>query len=127
MNIQDYVKDSNVQELMKQAVCCNTEGTVTDAGATELAMLKFITRCSQDDDIISNMRAKYVPQNMTRFAFDSSRKRMSTIIELGEDEKTQFGYQKRLHCKGASEIVIAECDEYLDVNGNVQKLDDTMR
>lgn len=53
---------------------------------------------------------------MMRFMFDSSRKRMSTIVELETD--TEKGYNKRLHVKGASEIVVATCDSYLDANGN---------
>ena len=41
----------------------------------------------------------HVPEEKTRFNFSSKRKRMSTIIEnigLG-------GYDKRIHCKGASD------------------------
>lgn len=66
---------------------------------------------------------------MMRFMFDSARKRMSTIIDLEDDEaaKTEHGYGKRLHIKGASEIILETCDSYLDYGGNKQPLDDNIR
>jgi len=51
---------------------------------------------------------------MLRFPFDSSRKRMSTVLEIDRDEATEFGYPKRIHTKGASEIILATCTHYLD-------------
>jgi len=42
---------------------------------------------------------------------------MSTILELQNGEKTEHDYPKRIHCKGASEIVLSTCSHYLDVNG----------
>jgi hypothetical protein len=42
---------------------------------------------------------------------------MSTVLELPEDEKTEHNYAKRIHCKGASEIVLSTCSHYLDANG----------
>lgn len=48
------------------------------------------------------------------FPFSSSRKRMSTIIE---NATGNGGYDKRLLCKGASEMVKACCSHYLDANG----------
>jgi len=46
---------------------------------------------------------------MLRFPFDSARKRMSTVLEFEADdtqEKFEHGYPKRIHTKGASEIVL---------------------
>lgn len=54
---------------------------------------------------------------MVRFQFDSSRKRMSTIINTPEGTK-------RIHIKGASEIVLESCTHYLDSNGDKQPIDD---
>jgi len=54
---------------------------------------------------------------MLRFPFDSARKRMSTVLEFdaeNDDEKFEFGYAKRIHTKGASEIVLATCTHYLN-------------
>jgi len=58
---------------------------------------------------------------MLRFPFDSARKRMSTVLEFEADdnqEKFEHGYPKRIHTKGASEIVLGTCTHYLDEQGN---------
>lgn len=107
-----------VQELLKQAVCCNTVGTAEDAGATDKAMLKLMARWNVDT---KDMRSKLLPKNMRRFPFDSKRKRMSTVVELPAGE---LSYPKRLHTKGASEIILATCTSYLDADGNKQALND---
>lgn len=53
---------------------------------------------------------------------------MSTIIECDgvDGEATEHGYGKRLHVKGASEIVLSTCTHYLDSAGNKQELSDAM-
>ena len=59
---------------------------------------------------------------MIRFPFDSDRKRVSTIIENVEG----CDY-KRLHIKGASEIITACCTHYIDERGEKQSLSDNMK
>ena len=81
-------------------------------------MLKFIVRCGFDYD---RLRAKLIPKDFVRFQFDSSRKRMSTIIE------PEGSGGKRIHIKGASEIVLESCTTYLDANGQKQPIDDQMK
>jgi magnesium-transporting ATPase (P-type) len=49
-----------------------------------------------------------------RFQFDSARKRMSTILTIPEGEQTENNYNKRLHIKGASEIVLETCKYYIN-------------
>uniref|UniRef100_A0A0D9VWE1 Calcium-transporting ATPase n=1 Tax=Leersia perrieri TaxID=77586 RepID=A0A0D9VWE1_9ORYZ len=49
--------------------------------------------------------------------FNSTKKRMSTILELPGG-----GY--RAHCKGASEMVLASCDKFIDERGCIVPLDD---
>ena len=110
--------------LVGQGVSCNTVGTIDDAQATELAMLKFINRCGIDYNF---MRQKYLSKDFQRFPFDSARKRMSTVLELEEDEHTDYGYQKRLHVKGASEIVLQTCTHYINQEGDKCILDDVMK
>ena len=105
---------SVTMNLLHQAVACNTLDTIENSGATEKAMLKFIHRC--DCDFI-NLRSRYLPTGYLRFQFDSARKRMSTVIHLDDSETTEHGYQKRLHVKGASEIVLESCKYYLDRDG----------
>lgn len=83
-------------------------------------MLKFIKRCGVDyEDVRRNYLPKD-PKDLIRFVFDPVRKRMSTIVELPKDEAMQaeFGYSKRVHVKGASEIVLESCNMYLDEDGN---------
>jgi Ca2+-transporting ATPase len=121
--MNDLVRSKSTQVLLAQAVSCNTLGSHTDAQATELAMLKFILRCDVD---YAYYRQKYLPKDLMRFPFDSSRKRMSTILELEDFDKTEYGYQKRIHIKGASEIVLGTCTHYLDESGNKNILDDQM-
>jgi magnesium-transporting ATPase (P-type) len=48
---------------------------------------------------------------------------MSTVVENLE---TNNSYSKRLHVKGASEIVKNCCSHYLDVDGNVKEMTDEM-
>jgi len=87
-------------------------------------MLKFIVRCDNTD--YNFMRQKYLPKDKLQFMFDSSRKRMSTVCELEDHETTEHNYPKRLHIKGASEIILGTCSHYLDSEGNKQVLDDQM-
>ena len=64
---------------------------------------------------------------MIRFPFDSARKRMSTILELQDDDKTEHNYPKRIHIKGASEIILETCTHYLNQDGKKTILDDKMK
>jgi Ca2+-transporting ATPase len=121
-NVDEFVKNPHTKELLAQSVSCNCIGTVDDAGATELAMLKFIKRCGVDYE---DYRKRLLPKEYLRFQFDSSRKRMSTVCELKENHEN--GYNKRLLTKGASEIVVETCSHYLDAEGNKQVLDDIIK
>jgi len=49
---------------------------------------------------------------------------MSTVVELDDDIPTEHGYQKRLHTKGASEIVLECCSHFINDLGEKQILDD---
>ena len=109
-----FCEDQQHMELIRQAVACNTVGTVNDGSATEIAMLQFIVRCETD---YHYYREHYECQPKIRFHFDSSRKRMSTVIELDGDEETEHGYARRLHTKGAAEIILQTCTHYIDSMG----------
>jgi magnesium-transporting ATPase (P-type) len=78
-------------------------------------MLKFSYRCGYD---YVKLR-KDLPQ-VHRFLFDSARKRMSTIVQLTNGTK-------RIHIKGASEIVLDTCTHYLDASGQKKPIDDQMK
>lgn len=49
---------------------------------------------------------------------------MSTVLENLQTKNT---YGKRLHIKGASEIVKNCCSHYLDVDGNVKEMTDVAK
>jgi magnesium-transporting ATPase (P-type) len=124
LNIAPYVKSPKTMELLAQSVSLNTAGTHLEAGATELAMLKFIKRCEVD---YAALRTKYFSGvEMVRFPFDSARKRMSTLLELKSGEQSEHGYPKRLLTKGASEIILETCTHYLTPSGEKAVLDDVM-
>ena len=50
---------------------------------------------------------------------------MSTILQ--NVENAEYGYDRRIHIKGASEIVLQSCRYYLDENGKRCELLDEMR
>ena len=50
---------------------------------------------------------------------------MSTITE--HNGSTEHGYDKRLHIKGAAEIVLATCSHYLNQDGDKIELQDEMK
>lgn len=53
---------------------------------------------------------------------------MSTVLEFDADgddqEHFEHGYPKRIHTKGASEIVLQTCTHYLNDQGKKTVLDD---
>lgn len=61
-------------------------------------MLNFITKIGVDYE---QVRKTHLPTNFTRFHFTSKRKRMSTLTE--KNEETEYGYDQRVHMKGAAE------------------------
>jgi len=124
--IENLIQGEFARRLLYQAVSCNTVGTHTDAQATELAMLKFITRCGCD---YQHQRQQYLSKDMLRFQFDSNRKRMSTVLEfdVDDDEQLEHGYPKRLHTKGAAENVLETCTHYLNDEGEKKTLDDQIK
>lgn len=112
-----FCPNDTIEKMLVQSIATNTTGNCDESLASEKAMLKFIHRMGVDFEA---MRTKYVAKkDLMRFVFDPVRKRMSTIIDLPKDEAadTEFGYPKRIHVKGASEIVLETCQFYLDENG----------
>lgn len=116
LDTKTFCSSENTLELLKQAIACNSKGFLGEPGlnATDKAMLKFITRCGCD---IKTYREKHT--ELLRFQFDSSRKRMSTLIEDNG--------KKTLQIKGASEIILKTCTHYLDDDGQRKELDDGMK
>lgn len=102
---------------MEHGIACNT---AEKAGATDRAMTELIERANVN---MASLCEKHLSEHKIRFPFSSKRKRMSTVVE---NLQTSNSYGKRLHVKGASEIVKNCCSHYLDVDGNVKEMTDEM-
>lgn len=85
-------------------------------------MLNMVVKFGVD---IEAKRKEKIPLDMTRFHFTSKRKRMSTITE--NCGQTEHGYDRRVHMKGAAEIVLASCNFYLNQDGEKIQLHDEMK
>lgn len=116
-----FNNDKHIQ-LVTQAICCNTSGTIAEASATEVAMLKFISKLNVN---FEQVRKTHLTDNFIRFHFTSKRKRMSTITE--NNGVTETGYDRRVHMKGAAEQVLQSCNFYLDQDGVKRPLSDEMK
>ena len=87
-------------------------------------MADLMKRASTDmDSLMNKHNVSHSFDGKIRFPFSSSRKRMSTIIE---NATGNGGYDKRLHIKGASEMILACCNSYINEAGQVANLDDNI-
>jgi Ca2+ transporting ATPase len=114
---------AKVQELMKEGAACNSLGTHLDADATELAIIKFVAKIGTDYEA---MRSQLHGADLLRFPFDSGRKRMTTFLQYKDGSKTETGFNRRMHTKGAAEKILETCSHYLDAEGNKAELDDVV-
>ena len=82
---------------------------------TDCALLGFADNNLHDH--YYSYRGKMPEENFVKvFTFNSSRKSMSTVVPLSDGQ----GY--RVHCKGASEIVLSKCTSIIDQDGHVTSL-----
>ena len=137
----NVISDEKTARLFLQACAWNTSGTSEDSNATEKAILKMLDKFGWD---YQQLREKYcsnflsigihplndqdvqpiMKSNLVRFQFTSKRKKMSTILTNITDNV--YGYDKRLHTKGASEIVLSLCSNYITEDGTVENLNSDM-
>ena len=110
MNWKDLKLNECFPDLIEKAIALNTADQM---GATDKALDEFVTRCGVDK---AGHKARHMPDpsRIMRFPFSSTRKRMSTIIE---NATGQGGYDKRIMLKGASEIVLGVCSNYINDDG----------
>lgn len=120
--LSEHYPNPKVSKLFLEACACNTSGTSQEANATEKAILKMLDKYECD---YIEMRSKHLKDPFTRFPFTSRRKKMGSI--LTEIDDNEYRYDKRLHVKGAAEIVLNTCSHYLDSNGNRQELTDAKK
>ncbi len=100
-----------------QACICNTNAELNKGLATEIAMLKMADKFGQK---IEPLRKLHVPDNAVRFQFTSDRKRMATILENVDNGSD---YKRRIHMKGAAEMVLKRCNRFIDAQGKIVDMD----
>lgn len=122
LNWKDLGMNKQFVPMIEQAVALNC-ASEKQMGATDKALDEFIVRCQADK---AALIAKHLPtgDKLVRFPFNSTRKRMSTIIE---NATGKGGYDKRMFIKGAPEYLIPTCNRYIDENGTVQSLTDNVK
>ena len=74
---------------------------------------------------VEETRSTHIPEPYVRFQFTSKRKRMSTIIH--RCGSTEHSYDKRVHMKGAAEIVLDSCSHFLNERGDRVPLNDGVK
>ena len=113
----NHIKDSKTAKIFLEGCACNTHGTSKEANATEMAILKMLDKFNCN---YIEKRAKHLKDPFIRFQFTSRRKKMSTICQSIDDN--EYKYDKRLHVKGAAEIVLGTCSHYLNEDGYREEL-----
>ncbi|XP_059460030.1 calcium-transporting ATPase 1 [Corylus avellana] len=91
----------------------NEDGKIEILGTpTETALLEFGLSLGGD------FQSERQELNIVKVEpFNSVKKKMGVVLELPNG-----GF--RVHCKGASEIVLASCDKFIDLNGEVVSLNE---
>ena len=120
--VDDVLPNKSAAKILLEGCACNTSGTSEVSNATEKAILKMLDKFGID---YQALRAKHCKDPLVRFQFTSKRKKMSTI--LTEVSDNAHGYDKRLHVKGAAEMVLASCSHYINEVGESTVLTEDMR
>lgn len=119
-NFASSIPESAVKVLL-QSIFTNTGGEIVVGkgnkteilgSPTETALLEF--GLSLGGDFQEERQASNVVKVEP---FNSTKKRMGVVIELAQGHF-------RVHSKGASEIVLAACDKYINKEGDVVPLDE---
>lgn len=107
VNFSEYFP-AEYHDVMRQALACNSSATLTPyvGSKTEIALLEFLQNNGEDYEIL---RQRYLTPESIKFPFSSQRKRMSSILENVENGTVE---KRRMHIKGASEIVLEACDQF---------------
>ena len=88
---------------------------------TDCALLGFVIKMKEN---YQHFRDNMPEEKFVKvFTFNSSRKSMSTVVPLVEKE----GGGYRVHCKGASEIVLSKCTAIIGEDGTLTSLNSEER
>lgn len=119
-DLSSYVPDSARKTLL-QSIFNNTGGEVVTNQDGKLEILGTPTETALLELGLSlggDFQAQRQETKLVKVEpFNSIKKRMGVVLQLSEG-----GY--RAHCKGASEIILGACDNYVDPSGNVVPLDE---
>ncbi|KAI0501520.1 hypothetical protein KFK09_016465 [Dendrobium nobile] len=120
ISIRSLFPDSAVKAILESLfnntsgeVVINQNGKLEILGSpTETALLEFGLSLGGNFPAV-RQQTKLIKVE----PFNSTKKRMGVVLQLAEG-----GY--RAHCKGASEIILAACDKFIDHKGNVVPLNE---
>mmetsp|Transcript_6507 Transcript_6507/g.15343 ORF Transcript_6507/g.15343 Transcript_6507/m.15343 type:complete len:1163 (-) Transcript_6507:181-3669(-) len=127
--MKKMVDGKDVEEVVR------LEGKVMEAysgNATECAMIKLVNVLGEfkgeagDADMPYKRFRKEFPETQpgrSGISFSSKRKRMSTLVPMPEGSEAPW----MLFTKGASEMVMTLCTKYMNADGQVVDIDDTLR
>jgi Ca2+-transporting ATPase len=124
----EQLKKTSVVDLFIETVAVNSTafedktengGTEFIGSKTECALLDFTKTLGSDyKDVRHDATVAKV------YPFASKRKTMTTITETKENSaKTPEQSDYRMHTKGASEIVLSSCTQFVDKDGKIKDLD----
>jgi Ca2+ transporting ATPase len=110
--------------LLKESICTNTTAYINEKGEemgykTEIALVRLLLSSGHTD--YQGIRTAYQSRPYKAFPFNSKRKRSSIVITVPETN------QKRIHVKGASEVLLSLCNTVLDKDGMCSPLTPTAR
>ncbi|XP_020576309.1 calcium-transporting ATPase 1, plasma membrane-type-like isoform X2 [Phalaenopsis equestris] len=117
-SVRSLFPDSSVKTII-ESLFNNTSGEVVKNQNGKLEILGSPTETALLEFGLSLGGNFYAVRQQTQLIkvepFNSTKKRMGVVLQLPEG-----GY--RAHCKGASEIILAACDNYIDHKGNAVPL-----
>ena len=120
--LNKLVPNEKIGKLFLEACACNTTGTSEDAGATEKAILQMLDKLGCN---YKSLREHHCQDPLVRFQFTSKRKKMSTVLTCIDNNV--YAYDKRLHVKGAAEMILANCSHYINSGGETIEMSDEMK
>lgn len=110
MLVANIVINSSANVLMQDGK------RVVSGSASEIALLEFVQKFDVD---IPKLRREEEERVLRSFAFSSTKKRMSTLVRANNSRDRGSAV---LYVKGASEVLLEECESEFDANGEVVPL-----
>eukprot|EP00286_Rhodomonas_abbreviata_P007986 CAMPEP_0181334288 /NCGR_PEP_ID=MMETSP1101-20121128/26162_1 /TAXON_ID=46948 /ORGANISM="Rhodomonas abbreviata, Strain Caron Lab Isolate" /LENGTH=1182 /DNA_ID=CAMNT_0023444219 /DNA_START=304 /DNA_END=3852 /DNA_ORIENTATION=- len=126
----DIVSKKKMKGDVEEVVMDDRTGKPLEAysgNPTECAMLKFVNLLGDyqgdpGDNAMPYRKIRVTYKKLSSISFSSKRKRMSTLVDIPGG-----GSKCRLLCKGASEMVMALCETYMDGEGKVVPVDEAVK